>query len=186
MDTSPDHEVRITKNPTKDEIREPRIYVPKASSTWRRGDSESANTVSREREQKRYQIDNPHAPKEERARSNSINRIVYPTWWCADDDQEGEQKTAKPIKRLRSADPAKARINKYVARHTEDSLDKRLRAVQEEFKYAESDLANQRRQQKDVSYAYTKQSDCAPVRQAHPGHSNIPMSYSSAPKQSEI
>lgn len=69
----------------------------------------------------------------ERPRSGSINRVVYPTWWGDSDDEGGQAQVARPVKRLRSADPAKARINRNIARHAEDELDKRLREVHEEF-----------------------------------------------------
>jgi len=43
----------------------------------------------------------------------------------------GDTRLNKVAKRLKSADINKAKINKNIARHCEDTLDKRLREVQE-------------------------------------------------------
>jgi hypothetical protein len=62
-----------------------------------------------------------------RARSTSLNPVIYPEWWGHEEDiKHGRVKVAK---RLKSADPAKAKINRAINRHAEDSLDKRLRNV---------------------------------------------------------
>jgi len=64
---------------------------------------------------------------------------VYPDWWGCDQvqDQENQyrQNRQREIKRLKSADVHKAKINKNIARHCEDSLDKRLREVHEGVHY---------------------------------------------------
>ena len=79
-------------------------------------------------------MDNPHAKSQNRARSSSLNPNVYPSWW-------GDENEIDPAyyhhrrnipKRLKSADPLKAKINRNVARHAEDNLDKRLRQVHED------------------------------------------------------
>ena len=57
--------------------------------------------------------------------------MVYPSWWGESSDQEDILKHPKQAKRLKSADINKAKINKNIARHCEDTLDKRLREVQE-------------------------------------------------------
>jgi len=61
--------------------------------------------------------------------------VVYPSWWGDDAEKEAEgaanlrSKVNKSPKRLRSADPVKARYNNNVARYGEDDLDRRLREV---------------------------------------------------------
>ena len=116
------------------------IYVAKAPSGWRRG-GDSAD--SRNPNLPRYQVDNPHNEKrakshEGRPRSQSINRVVYPEWWGeespdrdADQGRGSDRRFGRVAKRLRSADVNKAKINKNVARHCEDNLDRRLREVHE-------------------------------------------------------
>jgi hypothetical protein len=81
----------------------------------------------------RFQVDNPHEKRSARARSTSINPVVYPEWWGeAQEIDSGYYKKRNNIpKRLKSADIRKAKINKYVARHCEDTLDRRLRKVHE-------------------------------------------------------
>jgi hypothetical protein len=56
---------------------------------------------------------------------------VYPDWWGESDEQANEKsgKFKNMPKRLKSADLSKAKINKNIARHCEDNLDKRLREV---------------------------------------------------------
>jgi hypothetical protein len=54
---------------------------------------------------------------------------VYPEWWGEEDQDEDKRLKAVP-KRLKSADVYKAKINKNIARHCEDDLDKRLREVE--------------------------------------------------------
>ena len=107
------------------------MYAAKAPSGWRRdGSLDSLHRAA----QHRYQVDNPHSRKavsQERARSTSINRVVYPAWWGENSDQEDQPRRHKVAKRLKSADINKAKINKNIARHCEDTLDKRLREVQE-------------------------------------------------------
>ena len=112
--------------------REPRIYVPKAPSGWRRGDS-SDSLSKLEPKERRYQVENPHDSdhKPVRARSSTINRVIYPDWWCESDEKN--KKCKKESKRLKSADPVRAAVYKHIKRHCEDSLDKRLREVQEGF-----------------------------------------------------
>ena len=58
---------------------------------------------------------------------------MYPDWWGESDEQINEKsgKFKNVPKRLKSADLSKAKINKNIARHCEDNLDKRLREVQE-------------------------------------------------------
>ena len=60
-----------------------------------------------------------------------MNKIVYPAWWGEEEKDEETKLNAIP-KRLKSADINKAKINKNIARHCEDDLDKRLRQVEEE------------------------------------------------------
>jgi len=68
-----------------------------------------------------------------RARSTSLNPIIYPDWWGHEYDATAandDRTYIKAPKRLRSEDPCKAHIiNKNVRKHMEDSLDKRLRHV---------------------------------------------------------
>ena len=66
-----------------------------------------------------------------RARSTSLNPVIYPDWWGHEEettDCHGQRYIRVP-KRLASADPAKAKINRAVHRHAEDDLDRRLRRV---------------------------------------------------------
>ena len=61
---------------------------------------------------------------------------MYPEWWgeLSDADRKLDQPKYKNVpKRLKSADINKAKINKNIARHCEDTLDKRLREVHEEM-----------------------------------------------------
>jgi hypothetical protein len=67
-----------------------------------------------------------------------MNPQIYPEWWGIEDNNSSPsakmgRKGSRFVlpKRLKSADPAKAKINKAIARHCEDSLDKRLRMVHE-------------------------------------------------------
>ena len=70
-----------------------------------------------------------------------MNRIVYPDWWGEEDQNEEKKFNAIP-KRLKSADlSTKAKINKNIARHCEDDLDKRLREVEQEVQLY--NMANQ-------------------------------------------
>lgn len=59
---------------------------------------------------------------------------MYPDWW-GESETEGnhnDNKFKKVPKRLKSHDvQLKAKINKNIARHCEDDLDKRLREVHE-------------------------------------------------------
>ncbi len=56
-----------------------------------------------------------------------MNPVIYPDWWGHEEDlKQGRVKVAK---RLKSADPAKAKVHRTINRHAEDSLDKRLRDV---------------------------------------------------------
>ena len=78
-------------------------------------------------------MDNPHEKRSARARSTSINPVVYPDWWGEDKEIDAmyyKKKNHLP-KRLKSADIHKAKINRHVARHCEDTLDRRLRQVHE-------------------------------------------------------
>lgn len=136
------------------------IIISKAPSAWRRGESadsvmyprhpNSNNKVSRnghelnssQNSRQRYGVENPHTKPRisyDRPHSHSINRTVYPDWWGCDQvqDQENQyrQNRQREIKRLKSADVHKAKINKNIARHCEDSLDKRLREVHEGVHY---------------------------------------------------
>ena len=70
---------------------------------------------------------------QERPKSTSVNRVVYPDWW-GEEDKDEATKLNQVAKRLKSADINKAKINKNIARHCEDNLDKRLRQVEEEVK----------------------------------------------------
>ena len=109
--------------------------IAKAPSSWRRGNSnESKKELNRNPSLSRYQVDNPHQKRvvsQDKARSTSINRVVYPEWWgeSEPDDTENDKRFKKLPKRLKSADVHKAKINKNIARHCEDDLDKRLREV---------------------------------------------------------
>jgi hypothetical protein len=69
--------------------------------------------------------------KSDRARSRSINPKIYPEWWGEEPEEESPDLKNRGPKRLKSADPSKAKINKAIKRHCEDSLDKRLRMVYE-------------------------------------------------------
>ena len=74
-------------------------------------------------------VDNPHEG-EKRARSTSLNPVIYPEWWGQDEeiDPSYYRRDKKNIpKRLKSADIHKAGYNRHVARHCEDTLDRRLR-----------------------------------------------------------
>jgi L-lactate utilization protein LutC len=112
---------------------------------------------------------------------------VYPEWWGNEvyPDQSGNRH--KPVKRIRSADPNKAKINRAIKRHAEDSLDKRLRMVYEgngaHVVYELPDIVHKPNAH---VYAYTKQNLASPITTAMPGHSNVPMTYSGPPCDAEI
>lgn len=65
-----------------------------------------------------------------RARSTSVNPVVYPSWW-------GEAQEIDPSyyrhdrqnipKRLKSAEAYRGKVFRSVAKHCEDTLDRRLR-----------------------------------------------------------
>lgn len=76
--------------------KEPRIYVRKAPSNWRRGDSSESLSKLKPRDT-RYQVDNPHigVKKFDRARSSTINRVIYPDWWCESDQEQNRKKGKK-------------------------------------------------------------------------------------------
>ena len=69
-----------------------------------------------------------------RSRSTSINPVVYPSWWGQEEEVDPfyYRRDRKNIpKRLKSADIHKAKVHRNVARHCEDTLDRRLRQVHE-------------------------------------------------------
>lgn len=117
-----------------------------------------------------------------------MNPRVYPEWWGEEETSPKRGGQFKCPKRLKSADPCKAKINKAIKRHCEDSLDKRLRMVYE----AECSTAAQAQpshwQQPPSShcYAYTKQQNVSPIRTALPGQNNVPMTYSGPPCRAEL
>ena len=86
--------------------------------------------VPRNGSQGRFQIDNPHEQEEKRARSTSINPVVYPSWWgeAQEVDPTYYRRNSQHIpKRLKSAEAYKGKVYKSVAKHCEDTLDRRLR-----------------------------------------------------------
>lgn len=71
-------------------MREARAAViSKAPSSWRRDDSGEPGSMPRASHRargaaglERFQVENPHCPKGmPRARSTSLNPIIYPDWW---------------------------------------------------------------------------------------------------------
>jgi len=140
----------------------------KAPSSWRRDGSEEPPRTNGS--QTRFQVDNPHQPKSDRARSRSVNPRVYPEWWGEEDASPNRSGKFKCPKRLKSADPCKAKINKAIKRHCEDSLDKRLRMVYEADYDTPAQANPVHRQQPNAHcYAYTKQQNVSPIRTALPG-----------------
>ena len=122
--------------------------------------------------------------KSDRARSRSINPKIYPEWWGEEPEAESPAKHTqhfKVPKRLRSADPCKAKINKAIKRHCEDSLDKRLRMVYEHKEEDDHhhhivhhgnhdhDVIHEHGRNGNASYAYTKQQNVSPIRQPMAG-----------------
>ena len=80
--------------------------------------------------------------KEKRARSTSLNPVIYPQWWGEDNEVDAAyyRRDRQHIpKRLKSADGFKARVYKPVAKHLEDTLDRRLRKVHENNNQYQSD-----------------------------------------------
>ena len=70
-----------------------------------------------------------------RARSTSLNPVVYPQWWGEDKEVDPayyRRNKAHIPKRLKSADIHKAKVYRNVAKHCEDTLDRRLRQVHEQ------------------------------------------------------
>lgn len=157
----------------------------KAPSSWRRDGSEEP--APRNGSQTRYQVDNPHQPRSDKKKSRELNPKVYPDWWGEETSSPNLGDRFHRPKRLRSADPCKAKINRAIKRHCEDSLDKRLRKVYEsEFNEPQIIENVHLRQPSSHCYAYTRQSLVSPVRHALPGQSNIPMTYTGPPCQAEL
>ena len=111
--------------------RHPVHIVKKAPSSWRReGSEEPPSCVPRNGSQTRFQVENPHSPKAKRARSTSLNPVIYPAWWGEDHEVDAEyyrRDRSHIPKRLKSADVNKIHVYKPVAKHCEDTLDRRLR-----------------------------------------------------------
>ena len=110
--------------------------VKKAPSSWRRdGSEEPGDRVPRNGSQGRFQLDNPHLGAEKRARSTSINPVVYPSWWGEADEVDPSYYRRRDHqhipKRLLSAEAHKGKVYKPMAKHCEDTLDRRLRQVHE-------------------------------------------------------
>jgi len=165
------------------------IIVKKAPSSWRReGSEEVPCRIPRNGSQNRFQIDNPHI-SEKRARSTSLNPVIYPTWWGNEDeiDPAYYRRDRQHIpKRLKSADVGKAKVFKPIAKHCEDTIDRRLRQVHEQpahpfdrqvpYRYSDPEssanvgmsssmqsLAGQR------NYAHTAMRNVSPIRSHIPG-----------------
>ena len=179
--------------------------VNKAPSSWRReGSEEPASRVPRSGSQKRFQIDNPHdcVPIDgKRARSTSLNPVVYPQWWGEDQEVDPayyRRDRAHIPKRLKSADIHKAKVYRNVAKHCEDTLDRRLRQVHEhDDDYEEVEPVAFRGEQQQLSqhgsvpkmngsYHYTNMANVSPIRPGIAGQNNIPMTYQGPPSQQEI
>ena len=157
--------------------------IKKAPSSWRREGSEEAPCrVPRNGSQSRFQVENPHEPKEKRARSTSLNPVIYPQWWGEDHEVDAfyyrRNKNHIP-KRLKSADIHKAKVYKPVAKHCEDTLDRRLRQVHEDqqpeiarvaYRYPQDSSGQNDSMQEpifrtgDSSYAYTQMNNVSPIR----------------------
>ena len=127
-----------------------------------------------------------------RARSTSLNPVIYPDWWGHEDDGQAMYGRKRVPKRLKSADPARAKVYRAINRHAEDTLDKRLRNVYDgkENYYVKEDgyysSGKAQRHMMQDSYAYTRPTNVSPIRPARPGDSNIPMSYKGPPNEAEM
>jgi len=77
--------------------------------------------------------------------------MIYPSWWGEDNEVDPgyyrRDKSHIP-KRLKSADLSKAKVYRHVAKHCEDTLDRRLRQVHESGKGDQPDLRH------PVAYRY--------------------------------
>lgn len=189
----------------------------KAPSEWRRaGHSEDAIKRHRIRtgtNMSRYQVENPHralSPEDyiARARSSSLNPVIYPDWWGCGEDENAFQDVRR--KRKIKVSPAKARVNPNLSRYVEDSLDARLRKVAAKHKKEDLNCNNYQTMQSSPGKCYPcepcdpcdyprskraapappshnaymynmKKSSVSPIRSHVAGASNVPMTFNCAP-----
>ena len=184
--------------------------VKKAPSSWRReGSEEVPCRIPRNGSQTRFQVDNPHGFQEKRARSTSLNPVIYPVWWGEEHEIDADyyRRDRRHIpKRLKSAEIGhKAKVYRPVAKHCEDTLDRRLRQVHEDvrkdqnlqpvaYRYGEESGVNTSDSMHQLapngkfnnSYAYTAMNNVSPIRAPIHGQSNVPMTYDGPPTHSEV